>query len=59
VAGAGGWGDPGLRDPALVLHDVVEEKITAGYARREYRVAVEDGAVDEDGTARLRGTTPA
>ena len=59
VAGAGGWGDPHLRDPALVLHDVVEEKITPGYAEREYRVAVEDGAVDEDATARLRGPTPA
>jgi N-methylhydantoinase B len=56
LAGAGGWGDPFTRDPALVLRDVLEEKITADYARREYGVAIDEthGKVVEDETARLR-----
>lgn len=56
VAGAGGWGDPFLRDPARVLHDVREEKLTADYARREYGVAIDEATltVDEDATRRLR-----
>ncbi len=41
LAGAGGWGDPLARDPELVLKDVLEEKLTAGYARREYGVAID------------------
>jgi N-methylhydantoinase B len=56
LAGAGGWGDPFARDPALVLRDVREEKITADYARREYGVVIDEanGKVREDETARLR-----
>ena len=56
VAGAGGWGDPLRRDPARVLHDVREEKLTAGYAEREYGVVIDEvaGAVDEAATAELR-----
>jgi N-methylhydantoinase B len=55
VAGAGGWGAPFLRDPAKVLHDVLEEKISVEYARREYGVAFSDAmTVDVDKTARLR-----
>ena len=54
LAGAGGWGDPFTRDPALVLRDVLEEKITADHARREYGVVIENGAVDVQATARLR-----
>ena len=47
LAGAGGWGDPLARDPERVRHDVLEEKITAAYARREYGVAIDEqtGAV--------------
>lgn len=41
LAGAGGWGDPLARDPARVLHDVLEEKLTEDYARREYGVVVD------------------
>jgi N-methylhydantoinase B len=41
LAGAGGWGDPLERDPELVLHDVLEEKQSAEYARREYGVVID------------------
>jgi len=56
LAGAGGWGNPFARDPERVLRDVMEEKITAAYARREYGVAIDEraGSVMPDETARLR-----
>ena len=56
LAGAGGWGDPLERDPALVLKDVLEEKLSADYARREYGVAIDVTArkVLAEDTARLR-----
>ena len=56
LAGAGGWGDPLARDPELVLKDVLEEKLTAGYARREYGVAIDLAArkVLAEETAQLR-----
>jgi N-methylhydantoinase B len=41
VAGAGGWGDPLRRDPQRVLDDVREEKISVGYAEREYGVVID------------------
>ena len=41
LAGPGGWGDPLERDPELVLKDVLEEKLTPEYARREYGVAID------------------
>jgi N-methylhydantoinase B len=41
LAGAGGWGNPLERDPELVLKDVLEEKLTPEYARREYGVAID------------------
>jgi len=56
VAGAGGWGDAWTRDPAMVLHDVREEKLTVGYAEREYGVVIDPGtlALDVSATDRLR-----
>ena len=42
LAGAGGWGNPFERDPERVLRDVLEEKISVGYARREYGVAIDE-----------------
>jgi N-methylhydantoinase B len=56
LAGAGGWGDPLTRDPALVRRDVLAEKITPGYARREYGVVLDPatGEVLEAETARAR-----
>ncbi|HEV8439687.1 MAG TPA: hydantoinase B/oxoprolinase family protein [Methylomirabilota bacterium] len=41
LAGAGGWGDPLERDPDRVLKDVLEEKLSPEYARREYGVVVD------------------
>ncbi len=57
-AGGGGYGDPFERDPAMVLDDVLDEKVTPEGARRDYGVAVDlaAGTVDESETARLRGS---
>jgi N-methylhydantoinase B len=60
TCGGGGYGPPSERDPALVLRDVREGKVSPARARELYRVAVDpSGAwrVDEAETARLRGTT--
>jgi N-methylhydantoinase B len=56
VAGAGGWGDPLERDPALVLKDVLNEFVSPRAAREEYGVALagEPLAVDAAATAALR-----
>jgi N-methylhydantoinase B len=56
LAGAGGWGDPFARDPERVLRDVMEEKISPAYARREYGVAIDErtGTIVPEETARLR-----
>ena len=56
LAGAGGWGDPLARDPALVLRDVLEEKISPAYARQTYGVVVDETnwKVDDAATVRLR-----
>src|ERR1051326_4903936 len=57
LAGAGGWGNPFARDPERVLRDVMEEKISPAYARREYGAAIDSatGAVLADATVKLRG----
>ncbi|WP_270933907.1 hydantoinase B/oxoprolinase family protein [Falsiroseomonas oryzae] len=49
-----GFGDPAHRDPALVLADVLDGKVSAAAARALYRVAIRDGAVDAAATAELR-----
>jgi N-methylhydantoinase B len=54
LAGAGGYGDPLARDPALVLDDVLDEKFSVGYARAVYGVVIRDDAVDEAATKRAR-----
>ena len=56
LAGGGGHGDPLLRAPAAVLHDVREEKMTVEHARAAYGVAIggKPHAIDEAETARLR-----
>jgi N-methylhydantoinase B len=55
-AGGGGYGDPYERDPAAVLADVLEEKVSAAAAARDYGVAIDPalGAVDARETERLR-----
>jgi len=56
VAGAGGWGDPLERDPALVLKDVRNEFVSERSAREDYGVVLagEPPAVDATATAALR-----
>jgi N-methylhydantoinase B len=61
-SGAGGYGDPFTRDPALVLEDVLDGFVSIAAARDEYGVALRpDGAggptalaVDAAATAALR-----
>jgi N-methylhydantoinase B len=55
-AGGAGRGDPLERDPALVLEDVIEERITPDYARAVYGVVVGTAAmtIDTAATARAR-----
>lgn len=59
LSGAGGYGDPGERDPGAVLRDVRKGFITPSEARDAYGVAVveADGewTIDEEATADLRG----
>jgi N-methylhydantoinase B len=56
VAGAGGWGDPLERDPAMVLHDVRNEFVSVDAARRDYGVVLttEPLRVDDAATQSLR-----
>ena len=61
MSGGGGYGDPLEREPASVLRDVIEEKVTRGHAEREYGVVLAaagtPGAwtLDLPATERLRG----
>jgi N-methylhydantoinase B len=56
LAGGGGYGDPLGRDPARVLEDYLDEKVTLGHAREEYGVVIDPlgRRVDEAATAALR-----
>jgi N-methylhydantoinase B len=57
LAGGGGYGDPFERDPELVRADVMEEKLTAAYARKNYGVVIKSAprfAVDLAATRKLR-----
>jgi N-methylhydantoinase B len=62
LSGGGGYGDPHEREAHLVRADVLAGFISLARARDVYSVAFADGpvddslAVDEDETARLRGT---
>jgi N-methylhydantoinase B len=58
-AGGGGYGDPFAREPALVLADVLDEKVSARAARELYGVVVKAGAIDEAATRRLRAKAKA
>ena len=57
-AGAGGYGDPLDRDVYAVLDDVRQEKLTAGYVRREYGVVIDQDslALDLKATEELRSS---
>jgi N-methylhydantoinase B len=56
--GAGGYGEPARRDPARVLWDVIEDKVSAERAERVYGVKIDSTGrephVDEAATLRLR-----
>ena len=52
--GGGGYGDPFLRDPELVLRDVARGDYARAQAREMFGVAIEDGGVDIEATERLR-----
>jgi N-methylhydantoinase B len=56
MPGGGGWGDPLERDPVRVLEDVLDEKLTVAYVRREYGVVIdpERWVIDREATERLR-----
>lgn len=63
-AGGGGYGDPWLREPDLVLADAVDEWITLERARTAYGVVIagdptrfETWSVDHDATAALRASS--
>jgi N-methylhydantoinase B len=54
-AGAGGFGDPLDRPPEAVLEDVLDGKITTGFAERRHAVVIAaDNCLDAAATARLR-----
>jgi N-methylhydantoinase B len=50
----GGYGDPLLREPARVAHDVAEFRVSERSAREIYGVILADGAVDEAATEQQR-----
>lgn len=56
--GGGGRGDPFTRSPAAVLRDVRAGLVSPEGAERDYRVVLDDEAVDEARTARLRANPP-
>jgi N-methylhydantoinase B len=58
MAGGGGHGDPLARDPAAVLADLLEDKITAEHAREAYGVVIagDPAVVDVDATVALRNS---
>jgi N-methylhydantoinase B len=59
LAGGGGHGNPLERDPAAVLADVLEQKMTREHARDVYGVALvgDPATLDERETANLRQRT--
>jgi N-methylhydantoinase B len=54
TTGGGGHGSPLRRDPAHVLEDVLDGKVSVEAAGTSYGVVIEDGAVQQIGTELLR-----
>ena len=55
LAGGGGWGDPGDRNPNLVAADVRSGKVTLGAALRDHGVVTDAAGVsDPDATSKVR-----
>jgi N-methylhydantoinase B len=55
----GGHGDPRARDPEAVRADVRAGFLSVGRAREAYGVALAEGGVDAEATARLRAAMSA
>lgn len=54
-AGAGGYGDPFTRDPALVREDVLDGKVSPTFARERHGVHIDAaGRIDEEATRTTR-----
>jgi N-methylhydantoinase B len=53
-AGGGGWGSALDRAPEAVLADVLDEMITADWAREHYGVVIENGKLNEGATVETR-----
>jgi N-methylhydantoinase B len=56
TTGGGGYGDPLTRDPARVLNDVAEGKVSGVAAQEDYGVVIRDGAVEAELTAARRAS---
>ncbi|MEU4450649.1 hydantoinase B/oxoprolinase family protein [Nocardioides sp. NPDC023903] len=52
--GGGGYGDPLLRDPQAVLHDIVEDKVSPTAGATVYGVVLTDGVIDQAATMTRR-----
>ncbi|MEX2642121.1 MAG: hydantoinase B/oxoprolinase family protein, partial [Acetobacterales bacterium] len=48
MAASGGYGEPWKRDPARVVEDLRQEKITVGHAREAYGVVVDPATFEVD-----------
>jgi N-methylhydantoinase B len=57
LAGGGGYGRPLDREPARVLEDYLDDKVTLEHARQEYGVVIDPQSrrVDAAATEELRG----
>jgi N-methylhydantoinase B len=58
-SGGGGFGDPLERDPARVAADLAEGYVTPEAAETIYGIALADGAIDPEATARRRAALAA
>lgn len=57
----GGYGDPLLREPVLVLEDVLDDFVSVADAERHYGVVIDEATmtVDADATAKVRAARQA
>ena len=55
-SGGGGYGDPLLREPALVVADVQQGRLSAGHAQTHHGVVLQDGELDSSATVDLRAS---
>ena len=58
LPGGGGYGDPFMRDPDVVLRDVTLGFVSKAGVAEDYGVILADGGVDKEATARRRRERP-